>query len=161
MDFANKAGRTWSGPAQPAYRLQGIRFPDRDYRIPAFYLITMTTLGRKPHFGTCENNRTFLNDDGRLVHDLWRRIASDYPLVRTAELVIMPDHLHGIVRVLKHMDKPRGRYFDLCAQGRLLILACRPPATGPEPMTRELCLAMNHWCETIARPYHAIEKRLE
>jgi len=46
--------------------------------------------------------------------------------------------------------KPHGKYFDLCVQGRLLILACRPPAAGNTPVTRDLCLAMNRWCQHIA-----------
>ncbi len=314
MNCVNTVGRV--RPAQPVHRLQGIRFPGRDYRIPAFYLITMTALGRKPLFGGCKDNRTILNADGRLVDTLWRRMATDYPHIEVRDLVIMPDHLHGIVRVTKPMPKPvgvplrafksqvtsamrqrygnpalkiwipgyhdwavwrrgslaaytryirdnprrfclkrqhpdlftrinrlrhprlppdetwsgygnlflldkpehhalrvsrnitahqldamrtdileqvqsgcvlvspfispgekniaraaldvggsvilmkpdgfdrvfrpYGRYFDLCAQGRLLILACRPPATTPAPITRALCLAMNRWCETIA-----------
>lgn len=46
--------------------------------------------------------------------------------------------------------KPHGRYFDLCAQGRLLILACRPPVEVKTPLTREMCLNMNAWCGAIA-----------
>ena len=46
--------------------------------------------------------------------------------------------------------KPHGRYFDLCAQGRLLILACRPPVEVKTPLTREMCLSMNAWCQDIA-----------
>lgn len=46
--------------------------------------------------------------------------------------------------------KPHGKYFDLCAQGRLLILACRPFTTTVTPVTRDLCRAMNHWSATIA-----------
>lgn len=46
--------------------------------------------------------------------------------------------------------KPHGRYFDLCAQGRLLILACRPPVEVKTPFTREMCLNMNAWCRAIA-----------
>jgi len=41
--------------------------------------------------------------------------------------------------------KPNGRYFDLCVQGRLLILS-RSVATvhgGATPLTRETCLALN------------------
>jgi REP element-mobilizing transposase RayT len=43
--------------------------------------------------------------------------------------------------------KPKGRYFDLCAQGRLLIVSPNLPPVSP--ITREACLAMNGWCETI------------
>jgi len=46
--------------------------------------------------------------------------------------------------------KPHGRYFDLCLQGRLLILSAFPDAGRPSDLTREKCLMMNAWCEQIA-----------
>lgn len=299
-------------------QVQGYRFPTRDYRQPAFYMITMSTHDHRPHFATCTHNRTELTEDGQLVYTLWQRIAKDYPQITLSTLVIMPDHLHGIVRVTEHMEKPigvplrafksqvtsalrkrhgnpelqvwapgyhdwavwrkgslnaytryirdnprryclrkahpdlfrrinnlrharlpegetwtgygnlflldkpelyplqvsrrieaealqglreemleyvrnggvlvspfispgekeiaraaldaggavilmkpdgfppffkpKGKYFDLCLQGRLLILACLPASTSTTTLNRELCLAMNHWCRHIAKP---------
>lgn len=46
--------------------------------------------------------------------------------------------------------KPRGKYFDLCAQGRLLVLSCLPYSTHIQPLTRDLCLNLNTWCKAIA-----------
>jgi len=104
----NTGGNTPSRSAQPVHRLQGIRFPGRDYRIPAFYMITMTALDRRPLFAACENDASTLNDDGWLVYDLWHRMAKDYPQIETSTLIIMPDHLHGLVRVKEEMEKPVG-----------------------------------------------------
>jgi len=292
------------------------RSPCQDYRAPAFYMITMTTHERHPIFARCADNRARLNADGWLVYDLWHAMPKTYPEVALSTLVIMPDHLHGIVRVTASMQqsvgvplrafksqvtsalrkkygnpgltvwspgyhdlcvwrrgalkaythylrdnprryclkkahpnlfrrvnnlrharlppdepwtgygnlflldkpemhvlrvsrrvtppeldaerqatlkrvgdgavivspfispgekaiaraaldaggevilikpdgfdacfKPRGRYFDLCLQGRLLILACRPPEEAPAKLTREQCLAMNGWAAHIA-----------
>lgn len=61
----------------------------------------------------------------------------------------------GSVIVLKHegfppLYKPSGAYFDLCAQGRLLILSCAEFTGQKTPLTREACLEMNRWCSTIA-----------
>lgn len=297
-------------------KVQGYRYPIRDYRQPAFYMISMTARERLPRFSTCANNRTELTEDGRLVDALWHRMAKDYPQITLSSLVIMPDHLHGIVRVTEQMEKPigvplrafksqvtsalrkrygnpslhiwapgyhdwavwrrgslnayiqyihdnprryclrkahpdlfrrindlrhvrlppdetwtgygnlflldkpdlyplqvsrritpeafaamreemlecvrnggvlvspfispgekeiaraaldadgsailiksdgfppcfkpQGKYFDLCQQGRLLILSCRPPSTGATTVTRDLCLAMNRWCRQLA-----------
>jgi REP element-mobilizing transposase RayT len=169
MDRVNTDGCTESRSTRPVHRLQGIRYAGRDYRIPAFYMITMTTLNRNPLFATCENAKSTLNDDGWLVYQLWHRMAKDYPQVETSTLVIMPDHLHGIVRVKEQMVKPvgvplrafksqvtsalrkqYGKYFDLCLHGKLLILACRPCTTTASPLTREMCLRMNRWCADIS-----------
>jgi REP element-mobilizing transposase RayT len=47
--------------------------------------------------------------------------------------------------------KPNGRYFDLCVQGRLLILSCPVAAVyGDTPLTRETCLALNAACAHLA-----------
>lgn len=108
LQRVNTPGRNKSGPAEPVHRRQGIRLRCRDYRKPAFYMITMTTLNRQPLFGTCENNVSTLNDDGWLVYECWHRIAKDYAKIENSSLVIMPDHLHGIVFVTAYMEKPVG-----------------------------------------------------
>ncbi len=50
--------------------------------------------------------------------------------------------------------KPNGRYFDLCVQGRLLILSSDSlranTNNGDDALTRETCLAMNAACTQIA-----------
>lgn len=80
----------------------------QDYRAPAFYMITMTTLERRPLFAVCQNSRSTLNDDGWLVHNLWHDMAKDYPAIATSTLVIMPDHLHGIVHVKEQLPQSVG-----------------------------------------------------
>lgn len=45
--------------------------------------------------------------------------------------------------------KPSGRYFDLMAQGRLLIVAPWPDAPAKVDLTRALCLAMNDFAASI------------
>jgi REP element-mobilizing transposase RayT len=64
----------------------------------------------------------------------------------------------GSVIVLKHegfppLYKPSGAYFDLCAQGRLLILSCHAFTGQKQPLSREACLQMNAWCTALAE-YH-------
>jgi len=48
--------------------------------------------------------------------------------------------------------KPNGCYFDLCVQGRLLILPHSADSAhgGATPLTRETCLALNAACAHIA-----------
>lgn len=70
-----------------------------DYRAPFFYMITLVTAPRRPLFGTCSENRTRLSDAGRTVEKLWRTISRDYPQISATTLSIMPDHIHGILRV--------------------------------------------------------------
>lgn len=46
--------------------------------------------------------------------------------------------------------KPGGRYFDLCLQGRLLILSAYPDVGHSTELTRDKCMMMNAWCEQIS-----------
>lgn len=46
--------------------------------------------------------------------------------------------------------KPHGRYFDACAQGRLLQLSYLADFGHAVSLTRPLCMQMNALCATIA-----------
>ena len=50
------------------------------------------------------------------------------------------------------LQKPSGRYFDACAEGKLLMLApaAWPYQPGEKPMTRFDATAMNRLCQWIA-----------
>jgi REP element-mobilizing transposase RayT len=72
---------------------------NHDYRAPFFYMLTLVTEPRRPLFGSCSENRTHLSDAGRVVEKLWRRISVDYPQIAATTLCVMPDHVHGILRV--------------------------------------------------------------
>ena len=103
------------GAAGPVRPVRGVfqhsmlrRCFNHDYRDPFFYMVTITTHERRPWLGVCENNACTLSADGWLVHNLWHRISQDYPRIALSTLCIMPDHLHGILRVTERMDKPVG-----------------------------------------------------
>jgi len=88
--------------------IQGYRRTGHDYRQPWFYMVTMTTLDRKPLFGTCENDTSIPTPDGWLMYDLWRNLPQTYPQLDTSTFVIMPDHIHAIVHVKETMPQPLG-----------------------------------------------------
>jgi len=114
----NPPRSTGRGSAPPVNRRQGIRYPGRDYRIPAFCLITMTTLDRRPRFAACADKCVTLTDEGQIVRDCWQRMARAYPEIKLSTLAIMPDHLHGIVRVTEQMQKPVGVPFHRASRSR-------------------------------------------
>jgi len=115
----------------------------QDYRAPMFYMITMTTLERKPLFATCADNKATLNEDGWLVYNLWHDIPKTYPEITTSTLVIMPDHLHGIVHVTERMTKSVG--VPLRAFKSLVTSALRKKYNNPSlsvwnPGYHDLCV---------------------
>jgi hypothetical protein len=80
----------------------------QDYRTPSFYLITIVALNRRPLFSTCADNRVTFTKDGAIVYRLWHNIPATYPEIAPSTFVLMPDHLHGILRVTRCMEKPLG-----------------------------------------------------
>ncbi|MDD6227958.1 MAG: hypothetical protein PUA94_02825 [Bacteroidales bacterium] len=48
--------------------------------------------------------------------------------------------------------KPTGRNFELCAQGRLLIISLHPYSTRTSDLTRQQCLEMNDFAHRLALP---------
>jgi len=105
------AATTGDSPARrvhPPGVLQGKRCFQHDYRAPWFYLITMTTLNRRPLFGTWEGDQLTVTRDGWVAYELWREIPKTYPQIETSTFVTMPDHIHGILRVRERMEKPVG-----------------------------------------------------
>jgi len=193
-------GATPSRPAPlvhkgPKGKMQGYRFPGRDYRQPAFYMITMTAHDRRPWFASCADNRSTLTEDGHLVYARWQRIARDYPQCgaslatyfdgsapklanrdarmrpqwRCARLAL---HLAGRkghrprcvgCRRLSHPHETRRLPSYLQAPRQNLRPVCPGPAPYPrlpstrirqQPVTRDLCLAMNRWCRHIAKARH-------
>jgi REP element-mobilizing transposase RayT len=115
----------------------------QDYHAPAFYMITMTTLERRPLFATCADNKATLNADGWLVYHLWHDMSKTYPAIATSTLVIMPDHLHGIVQVKERMTQSVG--VPLRAFKSQVTSALRKKTGNPElnvwnPGYHDLCV---------------------
>jgi len=46
---------------------------------------------------------------GRLLADKWREIAANWPGVEVADFVVMPDHLHGILKITRRQAHPLGQ----------------------------------------------------
>lgn len=87
-----------------------------DYQSRRIYLITMTVEGRRPLLGTLvgdagapddspEASRVEPSPLGLEVQRCWFSIHEYYPEVEVLSLQLMPDHLHGILFVTKHMEQ--------------------------------------------------------
>jgi len=88
--------------------MQGKRLFWHDYKRPGFYMITLSTAPRRPLFGRCLNNQTELSPEGLVACSHWRQIAEREPRIETPLLVIMPDHLHGIIFVKETLEQSVG-----------------------------------------------------
>lgn len=92
------------------------RCNDWDYRQPCIYQITLVlatraskALGRLVmHSGSAESAKIELSQVGNAVLREWQSIGNHHPEVKPLFMQVMPDHVHGILRVLKPMAKPLG-----------------------------------------------------
>lgn len=83
---------------------QTIRMKGRDYTAPGWYFITFNTHGGRALFGAIVNGRMALSEMGRIAEEEWRKSGMLRKNIALDEHIIMPNHVHGIVRILTHGD---------------------------------------------------------
>ena len=83
------------------YRTGTNRCPGYDYSAPGMYFITICTRKKIPYFGEIVYCEMVLSGTGVIVRDFWMAIPDHFPNVRLDELIIMPDHLHGIIIIME------------------------------------------------------------
>ena len=89
---------------------QSIRLKGYDYSQPGQYFITICTQNRVHRFGEISGGVMRLNDVGRIVADCWNEIPVHFPNVILDSFVVMPNHIHGIIRIVD-MGECRGKKF--------------------------------------------------
>ncbi len=88
------------------YLIESTRRRRWDYRWNSAYFITLVTKNRERFFGQVvkgEMQRTALGD---LAHDFWLEIPQHFPGVMLGAMVIMPDHMHGVLVLYRSESDP-------------------------------------------------------
>lgn len=73
-----------------------------DYSRPGYYFVTICTHDKECYFGGIEKSKVVLNKMGTIVEKKWQDILVHFPGVELDEMIIMPNHLHGIIIILDH-----------------------------------------------------------
>ena len=82
-------------PKRKQLRLQGY-----DYSLHGDYFVTLVTQGRVCRFGNITDGEMILNEAGRMVEECYIELGEKYDNVDCLDYVIMPNHLHFIIRLL-------------------------------------------------------------
>ncbi len=90
------------GKFRNKYRINSARKPGHNYGMPGFYFITICTKNRICYFGNVINGKMVLSDIGRIIVDEWIKTSYIRSNVRLGEWVVMPNHVHMIVRILEN-----------------------------------------------------------
>lgn len=82
------------------HRRHSLRLPDYDYTQPGAYFITLVTWKRSMLFGEVREGEFEGNAYARLVDRVWGALPNHFH-VELDEMVIMPNHVHGILWLLE------------------------------------------------------------
>lgn len=78
---------------------RSVRDPSHDYSGGYWYHVTICTHRRGSVLGCLRAGVVDLSSLGRLAEEAWASLPIRMPHVRLDEHIVMPDHLHGIVRI--------------------------------------------------------------
>jgi len=89
---------------------RSIRLKGYDYTQPGAYFVTICTYQRIHVFGEVVDGKMVLNETGKIARDEWFKTEEIRPYVRLYkdEFVVMPNHAHGIIRIVDQVGTPRG-----------------------------------------------------
>jgi len=111
-----------------------------DYCDPGRYMVTLTLADRTrgwlgelaPRARGELAQEIALTALGRIVAEKWREIAANWPGVEVEEFVVMPDHLHGVIRIATRQKHPLGQIigsFKARSTSAARMLGCKQPST--------------------------------
>ena len=83
------------------YRIKTARLSKWDYSSPGYYFITICTFYRENFFGYVKNNNIILSTIGKIIKQHWQNLPKFYSNIKLDEYVIMPNHFHGIIRIVE------------------------------------------------------------
>lgn len=83
---------------------QSIRFNGYDYSRSGAYFITICTHEREHLFGDIVNETMELNIFGDIALSHWQQLEQHHSTIIMDELVVMPNHLHGIIILESSID---------------------------------------------------------
>jgi len=79
---------------------RSIRLKGYDYSQAGLYFVTICCQDRICRFGKVVNGEMILNEYGQIAYNEWLKTPDIRKNVELDEFVIMPNHIHGIIRLM-------------------------------------------------------------
>ncbi len=76
-----------------------LRWKEFDYTNTGYYFVTICSFKRQKLFGDICEETMCLDLCGQMVDFWWRSLSCKFSLCELDEYIIMPDHLHGIIKI--------------------------------------------------------------
>mgnify|MGYP001201188498 FL=1 len=83
---------------------RSIRLEGFDYSRVGAYFLTICTWQRECLLGEVRDGKTLLTEAGEIAVSHWREIPVRFPTVTLDAFVVMPNHLHGILRITQRAE---------------------------------------------------------
>ncbi len=115
------------------YRIESARLLGWDYSSPGYYFITVCTHNRENLFGHIDNGTMCLNEYGTIVQNEWDKSFVIRQELLPDEFVVMPNHFHGIVRMVETRDKIGVNTAIVETSGRTSLRETKPQPTDRQP----------------------------
>jgi len=77
-----------------------IRLKDYDYTKPGYYFVTINTNKNIQNVSKIINGKIELNESGKIIDKVWNNLPKHYPNCKLDEYIIMPNHVHGIIKLI-------------------------------------------------------------
>ncbi len=83
------------------FHRRSIRMKGYDYSLEGAYFVTIATFRRNSLFGEVVNGDLRLNTNGNIALEQWIRLHKRFPPSEFSIFVIMPNHIHGIIYLVR------------------------------------------------------------
>jgi len=85
-----------------------IRLKEYDYSRPGAYFVTICVKNKENSLGKIIDGEVVLSEIGKIAEKCWNEIPIHYPCVQLDKYVIMPNHIHGIIKIIDGDDNIAG-----------------------------------------------------
>jgi REP element-mobilizing transposase RayT len=79
---------------------RSIRLKGYDYSQAGAYFVTVCVKNKENSLGKIIDGEMFLSEIGKIAEKCWNEIPIHYPHVQLDKYIIMPNHIHGILKII-------------------------------------------------------------
>ena len=87
------------------FRIESTRLKDHDYSSVGDYYVTICVGVDYGLFGSVEHGVMCLNGAGETAKQIWETLPADFNNITLGDFIIMPDHMHGVINIVKQSNK--------------------------------------------------------
>jgi putative transposase len=131
---------------------RSIRLAGYDYTRPGWYFVTIGTFKRQPILCAIVRGKVVPTEAGRIVACAWFGLPERFPNVVLDAFTIMPDHLHGLLRIRRAGYPPAAplAQFGPSAHGSLGVIVGSLKSAATRQIRLACCTSNRIW----HRNYH-------